>query len=367
MRPVTDKHNVSRAKLAYLIDATAAPVCMIAPISSWAAAVAGVVEGTDGLTLFISAIPYNLYSLLTIATIIIITIWDIDFGPMKTHEKNAKQGDLFTSGKTTSNDTSFEAVSDKGKVIDLAFPVIILIICCIVGMIYTGGFFDGETFVNSFANCDAPLGLSMGSVAALLITIVFYLSRKVLSFKNCMDAFPEGFKAMISPILILSFAWTLSGLTGMLGAAEYVSGIFEGSAAGLTGMLPAIVFLVAIFLAFSTGTSWGTFGILLPIVVGINLPGNLLIITIAACLAGAVCGDHCSPISDTTIMASAGAQCDHINHVSTQLPYAMLVAAVSFVGYCIAGFVQNAWAVLIISFVLLCAVLFGIKKFFITE
>ncbi|MDE7058991.1 MAG: Na+/H+ antiporter NhaC family protein, partial [Lachnospiraceae bacterium] len=231
----------------------------------------------------------------------------------------------------------------------------------------TGGFFDGETFVNSFANCDAPLGLSMGSVAALLITIVFYLSRKVLSFKNCMDAFPEGFKAMISPILILSFAWTLSGLTGMLGAAEYVSGIFEGSAAGLTGMLPAIVFLVAIFLAFSTGTSWGTFGILLPIVVGINLPGNLLIITIAACLAGAVCGDHCSPISDTTIMASAGAQCDHINHVSTQLPYAMLVAAVSFVGYCIAGFVQNAWAVLIISFVLLCAVLFGIKKFFITE
>lgn len=367
MRPVTDKHNVSRAKLAYLIDATAAPVCMIAPISSWAAAVAGVVEGTDGLTLFINAIPYNLYSLLTIATIILISIWDIDFGPMRTHENNAKKGDLFTCGEKVAEDTSMNAVSDKGKVIDLAFPVIVLIISCVVGMIYTGGFFDGESFVNSFANCDAPLGLSMGSVAALLITVIFYIARRVLTFKDCMNAFPEGFKAMISPILILTFAWTLSGLTGNLGAAEYVSGIFEGSAAGLTGMLPAIVFLVAIFLAFSTGTSWGTFGILLPIVVGINLPGNLLIITIAACLAGAVCGDHCSPISDTTIMASAGAQCDHINHVSTQLPYAMLVAAVSFVGYCIAGFVQNAWAILAISFILLCAVLFGLKKFFIVD
>lgn len=367
MRPVTDKHNVSRAKLAYLIDATAAPVCMIAPISSWAAAVAGVVEGEDGLSLFIRAIPYNLYSLLTIATIIIITACDIDFGLMRKHEENAKKGDLFTSGTKVADDGSFNAVSDKGKVIDLALPVIVLIACCIVGMIYTGGFFEGESFVNAFANCDASLGLSMGSTAALLVTIIFYVSRKVLSFKECMDAFPEGFKAMISPILILTFAWTLSGLTGKLGAAEYVSGIFEGSAQGLTGMLPAIVFLVAIFLAFSTGTSWGTFGILLPIVVGINLPGNLLIITIAACLAGAVCGDHCSPISDTTIMASAGAQCDHINHVSTQLPYAMLVAAVSFVGYCIAGFVQNAWIVLIISLVILCVVLFAIKKFFIVS
>lgn len=365
MRPVTDKHNVSRAKLAYLIDATAAPVCMIAPISSWAAAVAGVVEGTDGLSLFISAIPYNLYSLLTIATIIIITAFDIDFGLMRKHENNARKGDLFTSGTRVADDGAFNAVSEKGKVIDLALPVVVLIACCIVGMIYTGGFFTGESFVNAFANCDASLGLSMGSTAALLITIIFYVSRKVLTFKECMDAFPEGFKAMISPILILTFAWTLSGLTGMLGAAEYVSGIFEGSAAGLTGMLPAIVFLVAIFLAFSTGTSWGTFGILLPIVVGINLPGNLLIITIAACLAGAVCGDHCSPISDTTIMASAGAQCDHINHVSTQLPYAMLVAAVSFVGYCIAGFIQNPWIVLVISLVILVLVLFAIKKFFV--
>ncbi|MBS6395671.1 MAG: Na+/H+ antiporter NhaC family protein [Clostridiales bacterium] len=363
MRPVTDKHSVSRAKLAYLIDATAAPICMIAPISSWAAAVAGVVEGTDGLELFIRAIPYNLYSLLTIATILIITSFDIDFGLMKKHEDNAKKGDLFTSGTKVADDGSLNAVSNRGRVIDLAFPVIVLIISCIVGMIYTGGFFEGESFVNSFANCDAPVGLSMGSTAALLVTVVFYLCRKVLSFKDCMDAFPEGFKAMISPILILTFAWTLSGLTGKLGAAEYVSGIFEGSASGLTGMLPAIVFLVAIFLSFSTGTSWGTFGILLPIVVEINLPGNLLIITIAACLAGAVCGDHCSPISDTTIMASAGAQCDHINHVSTQLPYAMLVAVVSFIGYCIAGFIQNAWIVLAISLVMLFAVLFGVKKF----
>lgn len=365
MRPVTDKHNVSRAKLAYLIDATAAPVCMIAPISSWAAAVAGVVEGEDGLSLFIRAIPYNLYSLLTIATIIIITAFDIDFGLMKKHEDNAKKGDLFTSGTKVADDGSFNAISSKGKVIDLALPVLVLIFCCIIGMIYTGGFFEGENFVSAFANCDASLGLSMGSTAALLITIVFYVSRKVLTFKDCMAAFPEGFKAMISPILILTFAWTLSGLTGQLGAAEFVSGVFEGSAKGLTGMLPAIVFLVAIFLAFSTGTSWGTFGILLPIVVEINLPGSLLIITIAACLAGAVCGDHCSPISDTTIMASAGAQCDHINHVSTQLPYAMLVAAVSFVGYCIAGFIQNPWIVLVISLVLLAVVLFGVKKFFV--
>ncbi len=348
MRPVTDKHNVSRAKLAYLIDATAAPICMIAPISSWAAAVAGVVEGTDGLELFIRAIPYNLF----------------DFGLMKKHEDNAKKGDLFTSGKKMADDDTFRPVSDKGKVIDLILPVAVLIICCVVGMIYTGGFFEGESFVNSFANCDAPLGLSMGSVAALILIVIFYLSRRILSFKDCMDAFPEGFKTMIGPVLILTFAWTLSGLTGMLGAAEYVSGIFEGSASGLTGMLPAIVFLVAIFLAFSTGTSWGTFGILLPIVVSIELPGNLQIITIAACLAGAVCGDHCSPISDTTIMASAGAQCDHINHVSTQLPYALLVAFVSFIGYVIAGVVQNAWIVLGISLVLLCAVLFVVKKKF---
>lgn len=365
MRPVTDKHNVSRAKLAYLIDATAAPICMIAPISSWAAAVAGVVEGYDGLDLFIRAIPYNLYSLLTIATILLITYFDIDFGPMKKHEENAKKGDLFTSGEKVADDEAFQAISEKGKVIDLALPVIVLIGCCIIGMIYTGGFFEGESFVNAFANCNSSLGLSMGSSAALLFTIAFYLCRRVLSFKDCMAAFPEGFKAMVGPILILTFAWTLSGLTKLLGAPQYVSGIFEGSAANFISILPAIVFLVAIFLAFSTGTSWGTFGILLPIIVSIeNLPQELLIITIAACLAGAVCGDHCSPISDTTIMASAGARCDHINHVSTQLPYVIMVAAVSFVGYCFAGFLQNPWLILIISFAILCGVLFVIKKKF---
>jgi len=364
MRPVTDKHQISRAKLAYLIDATAAPVCMIAPISSWAAAVAGVVEGYDGLDLFIRAIPYNLYSLLTIAAIILLTNFDIDFGLMKKHEDNAKKGDLFTSGTILSNDEAYTPVSDKGAVIDLILPVIALIICCVVGMIYTGGFFNGESFINAFANCDASLGLAMGSTAALIFTIIFYLCRRVLPFKDCMNAFPEGFKAMVGPILILTFAWTLSGMTQMLGAPEYVSNIFRGGAENFLTFLPAIVFLVAIFLAFSTGTSWGTFGILLPIVVGIDsLPGELLIISIAACLAGAVCGDHCSPISDTTIMSSAGAQCDHINHVSTQIPYVMLVAAVSFVGYCIAGFVRNAWIVLLISLAILVGVLMVIKNY----
>lgn len=363
MRPVTDKHNVSRAKLAYIIDATAAPICMIAPISSWAAAVAGVVEGYDGLELFVKAIPYNLYSLLTIATIIIISCLDIDFGPMKKHEENAKNGDIFTSGKKTEENQALVAKGKDGKVMDLFLPVAMLIVCCIIGMIYTGGFFAGESFINAFANCDASLGLSMGSVAALLLIIVYYMLRRTLSFKECMEALPEGFSAMVGPILILTFAWTLAGLTKALGAPEFVSGLFEGSASSFAAFLPAIVFLVAIFLAFSTGTSWGTFGILLPIVVGINLGEEFLIITIAACLAGAVCGDHCSPISDTTIMASAGAQCDHINHVSTQLPYAILVAAVSFVGYVLCGFVQNAALVFVLSLILLCVVLFAVKNF----
>ncbi|MDO4261355.1 MAG: Na+/H+ antiporter NhaC family protein [Eubacteriales bacterium] len=361
MRPVTDKHKVSRAKLAYLIDATAAPVCMIAPISSWAAAVAGVVEGQDGLDLFIRAIPYNLYSLLTIAMIIVITAMDLDFGPMRKHENNAKKGDLFTCGERVGDNDAMKPVSDRGRVVDLTVPVIVLIVCCVTGMIYTGGFFSGVSFVDAFAGCDASLSLSMGSSAALLFTIVFYVVRRTLSFKDCMEAFPEGFKAMISPILILTFAWTLSSLTGLLGAPEYVSGIFEGSAGHMLGMLPAIVFLVAIFLAFSTGTSWGTFGILLPIVAGIDLPESLLVITVSACLAGAVCGDHCSPISDTTIMSSAGAQCDHINHVSTQLPYAILVAAVSFVGYCIAGTLRNPWIVLAVSFLILLGALLLIR------
>ena len=362
MKPLTDKHKVSRAKLAYLIDATAAPICMIAPISSWAAAVAGVVEGTDGLTLFIQAIPYNLYSLLTIFMIIFISAIDLDYGPMKLHEDNAKKGDLFTTvERPYSEDT--EIPSSKGKVYDLVIPVIILIVCCILGMVYTGGFFDGVNFIDAFANCSASLGLSLGSVLALLIVIIYYICRNVLDFEECMKAIPEGFKAMVPAILILTFAWTLGGMTGLLGADVYVSGLFKSGAESLTLFLPAIVFLVAIFLSFATGTSWGTFTILLPIVVGVGLEGNLMLIAISACLAGAVCGDHCSPISDTTIMASTGAQCDHIAHVSTQLPYTITVAIVSSAGYIFAGFVQNAWIVLPVSMAVLAGVLLLIKAF----
>lgn len=362
MKPITDKHKISRAKLAYLIDATAAPICMIAPISSWAAAVTGVVEGYDGMTLFIQAIPFNLYSLLTIFMIVFISAIGLDYGPMKVHEDNAKNGDLFTTSNRPYNDEE-EVKSSKGKVIDLVIPVIILIASCIVGMVYTGGVFDGENFINAFANCDASLGLSLGSVFALIVIVAYYILRNVLTFEECMTAIPEGFKAMVPAILILTFAWTLSGMTGLLGADVFVSTLFKSGAESLTLFLPAIVFLVAIFLAFATGTSWGTFGILLPIVVGIGLDERLLIISISACLAGAVCGDHCSPISDTTIMASTGAQCDHINHVSTQLPYTLTVAAVSFAGYILAGFVQNAWVVLPISIVVLVGVLLVIKAF----
>lgn len=359
MKPITDKQKISRAKLAYLIDATAAPICMIAPISSWAAAVAGVVDGYDGLTLFIQAIPYNLYSLLTIFMIIFISLIGLDYGPMKLHEENALKGDLFTTSERPY--TESEMPTTKGKVYDLVIPVIILIASCIVGMIYTGGFFSGTNFVDAFADCDASLGLSLGSVFALLVIIVYFICRGVLNFEECMSAITEGFKAMVPAILILTFAWTLSGMTGLLGANVFVSNLFKSSAESLTLFLPAIVFLVAVFLAFATGTSWGTFGILLPIVVSVGLDERLLIISISACLAGAVCGDHCSPISDTTIMASTGAQCDHIAHVSTQLPYAITVAVVSFVGYIFAGFVQNAWIVLPVSIIVMTIVLLVIK------
>ena len=359
MKPLTDKNKISRAKLAYLIDATAAPICMIAPISSWAAAVTGVVEGYDGMSLFVQAIPFNLYSLLTIFMIAFISLIGLDYGPMKLHENNALKGDLFTTtDRPYAEDSN---ISSKGKVIDLVIPVIILISSCIVGMIYTGGFFDGTSFRDAFANCDAALGLSLGSVFALLVIVIYYICRNVLNFEECMAAIPEGFKAMVPAILILTFAWTLSGMTGLLGADVYVSTLFDSGARNLTLFLPAIVFLVAVFLAFATGTSWGTFGILLPIVVGVGLDERLLIISISACLAGAVCGDHCSPISDTTIMASTGAQCDHIAHVSTQLPYVLTVAAVSFAGYIFAGFVQNAWIVLPVSIIVLAGVLLIIK------
>lgn len=363
MRPVTDNQKISRAKLAYLIDATAAPICMIAPISSWAAAVSGVVEGQNGLELFISAIPYNFYSLLTITMIISITLMKFDYGPMKKHEWNAQNGDLYSSSDVVAE--TEEVVSDGKKlsVWDLIFPVIVLIVSCVIGMMYSGGFFtDGASFIDAFAGCDASVALSWGAIIALVISVIYLLCRRVLTFKEAMECIPEGFKAMVPPILILTFAWTLSGLTGMLGADVYVAGLMEGAAAGLTNLLPAIIFLVAVGLAFSTGTSWGTFGILIPIVVSVfSANSEILTIGISACLAGAVCGDHCSPISDTTIMSSAGAKCNHINHVSTQLPYALTVAAVSFVAYVVAGFIQNWLIVLPLAIAAMIATLFVIK------
>ncbi len=362
MRPVTDRHKVSRAKLAYLIDATAAPVCIIAPISSWAAAVTGFVEGEDGFSLFISAIPYNFYALFTIVMMIALVVMNIDFGPMKKYETNALNGDLFTDQNEAKEESTY--VNEKGKVIDLIIPIVVLIISCVIGMIYTGGFFSGENFIAAFSNCDASVGLALGSICALIITIIIYLIRRVLTFSDCMECIPAGFKAMVPAILILTFAWTLKAMTDSLGAKEFVAAAMEQNAGALMNFLPAIIFLVGCFLAFSTGTSWGTFGILIPIVVAVFSGTNheLMIISISACMAGAVCGDHCSPISDTTIMASAGAQCKHVNHVSTQLPYALVVAAVSFVTYIVAGFVQNAWISLPIGIILLFVVLFILKN-----
>ncbi|WP_407926900.1 Na+/H+ antiporter NhaC family protein [Capillibacterium thermochitinicola] len=362
MRPITDKHRISRAKLAYIVDATAAPVCMIAPISSWAAAVTGVVEGYNGFELFVRAIPYNLYSLLTLTMIVFITLLGIEYGPMRKHEENAIQrGDLYTTPDRPYEGQDGDVSAGKGKVRDLVIPVLVLIVLCILGMLYTGGILEGASIQDAFANCDASLGLSLGSALALLFTIIYFLLRKVLTFNECMACLPDGFKAMVPAILILTCAWTLSGITNLLGAKEFVSAIFEGSAAGLKILLPAIVFAVASGMSFSTGTSWGTFGILLPIVVAIGMEPELLIISISATLAGAVFGDHCSPISDTTIMSSTGAMCNHINHVATQLPYAITVAAVSFVGYILAGFVPSAWVVLPVSLVLLFGVLYLIK------
>ncbi len=362
MRPVTDEFGLSRAKLSYIIDATAAPICMIAPISSWAAAVTGVVEGVDGLDLFIRAIPYNFYSILTIVMVIGLTLMKFDYGPMKQHEKNAEKGDLFTTDARPFGDAKEESFNAKGRIIDLVLPMLILIVSCVLGMVYTGGFFSGESFVNSFANCDAAFGLAFGSMIALLISCIYFLCRKVLSFKEVASSIPEGFKTMVPAILILCMAWGIKSMTGLLGADVYVAGLVEKSAGKLAAFLPAIIFLVALGLSFSTGTSWGTFGVLLPIVVAcIDNTSTLLIISVSACLAGAVCGDHCSPISDTTIMASTGGQCDHVVHVSTQLPYALTVAAVSFVSYLLAGFMQNV-AALPIAIVLMIATLFVLKK-----
>ena len=374
MKPVTDKHGISKEKLAYIIDSTAAPVCIIAPISSWAAAVAGfVTEGENGIALFCKAIPFNFYAFFTIIMMFALVFMNFDYGEMAKYEAAFKEA---AEGKQ-----SAEGNTQKGKVIDLVFPIVVLIVMCVLGMIYTGGFFtkmvEGEdgsmvangnflNFVNSFSDSDASVGLVLGSFAALIITIAFYVCRKVLSFKASMLCVPDGFKAMVPAILILTLAWTLKAMTDSLGAKEYVAGLVEGSASGLKMMLPAIIFIVAVFLAFATGTSWGTFGILIPICIAIFAPGNpLRIISISACMAGAVCGDHCSPISDTTIMASAGAQCDHVKHVSTQLPYALSVAVVSFLTYIVAGLTQGLGVVAsaIISWIFGLAVLLGFLFF----
>ena len=367
MRPVTDGHKISRAKFAYLIDATAAPICMIAPISSWAAAVTSVVGEENGLTYFVRAIPYNFYSLLPIVMIITITLMKFDYGPMAVHERNAMNGDLF-SGEYMGENLDQE-VSSKGKVIDLILPVLTLIAFCIIGMIYTGGFFDAESgaymnIATAFAGSDASVGLAWGALIAVIITVIYLVARQVISFKTAMEAIPKGFCAMVPAVIILVFAWTLGGITrGMLGADIFVKTAIGASAEALSSFLPAVIFLIAFGLAFATGTSWGTFGILLPIVITVFAGGGeIMVIAMSACLAGAVCGDHCSPISDTTIMASAGAQCNHVNHVSTQLPYALTVAGVSTVSYILAGFIRNWMIVLPIGIVLMIATLFVIKS-----
>jgi len=363
MRPVTDGHRISRAKLAYLIDATAAPVCMIAPISSWAAAVSGIVDESvmSGTELFARAIPWNYYSLFTLVFVVGLSLMQFDYGPMKLHEMNARlNGDLFTSGERRSDEADI-VTSPKGRVVDLVLPVLVLIACCVTGMLYVGGFFSGTSFAAAFAGTDASVGLPWGTLIALVFTVIYYICRGLLSFKEAMECTTKGFIAMVPALLILTFAVTLKNMTGML-AAEYVFGVMQGASRSLYNLLPAIIFLVGCGLAFSTGTSWGTFGILIPIVTDVfPADSQLLIIGVSACLAGAVMGDHCSPISDTTIMASAGAQCDHLNHVSTQIPYVLTVAAISFVSYVIAGFVQNVYICLAIGVALTVATLFVLR------
>ena len=362
MRPVADEHKVSRAKLAYIIDATAAPICMIAPISSWAAAVSSYASDGEGLSLFIKAIPYNFYSLLTFVFIIGITLMKFDFGPMNLHEYNAiEKGDLYTCGDRAESQPV--EPSAKGKVVDLILPVVALILVCVLALVYVGGFWSGETFIDSFANTDATVGLPWGGIVSLVIIFIYMLLRRVMTFKEAMECVPKGFIAMVPAITILTFATALKNMTGLLGANVFVANIVNGAAAGLAAFLPAIIFLVACFLSFATGTSWGTFGILIPIVVAIFEPGSaMLVIGMSACLAGSVCGDHCSPISDTTIMSSAGGECNHLNHVTTQLPYAISVAAISFVMYIIAGFVHNAAILLAIGVVLTLAFLAVMKS-----
>lgn len=367
MKPVTDKHKVSREKLAYLIDSTAAPVCIIAPISSWAAAVSGfVTEGENGIALFCKAIPYNYYALFTLIMVVALILMKVEFGPMKKYERMVEQATSKYQDKykdlQQEMDTMEGRKSKNGKVIDLIIPIVVLIVCCTLGMIYSGGFFDKESeayvnFIEAFASSDASVGLVLGSFASLIFTVIFYLIRKIITFESAFNCIPEGFKAMVPAILILSLAWTLKGMTDSLNAKEFVAGLVSGKAAALQSFLPAIIFVIAAGLAFATGTSWGTFGILIPICISVfpEAGDPLRIISISACMAGAVCGDHISPISDTTIMASAGAQCKHVDHVSSQIPYALLCAGISFITFIIAGFVKNP----VISFGIGCVILAG--------
>ena len=362
MRPVTDKHKISRAKLAYLIDSTAAPICIIAPLSSWAAAVSGFVKGANGISIFVQSIPFNFYALLTLLMMVFIICMKIDYSSMLLHENNARKGDLFTTGKNNKGDEGSQK-EKIGRVSDLIIPVVLLVVGCVIGMIYTGGFFDGKDFIDAFAVSNAPVGLVLGSSVALVITIAAYLARQSLSFDSCMDCLPEGFKQMVPAMLILIFAWTLKSMTDSLGAATYEASLVEHSATEFMGLLPAVIFVVAVGLAFASGTSWATFGILIPIVVSCfqEVDPQLMIISISACMAGAVCGDHCSPISDTTIMSSAGAQCNHLNHVTTQLPYVMTVAAVSFFTFLVAGFTKSALISLLFGIVVLFLFLMFIR------
>lgn len=373
MRPVTDKAKMSRAKLSYLIDATAAPVCMIAPISSWAAAVSGYAPDGQGLSLFIRAIPYNFYSLMTFVFIITLTLMKFDYGPMKLHERNAENGDLFTFGGSVGGNEEEAPATNRAKVIDLVLPILVLIATCVYSLFYVGRCMGEEwvfasanydpslNFVDAFSNTDATVGLPWGGLVALVFVLIYFIARRLVTFKEAMECIPKGFIAMVPAILILTMATSLKNMTSLLDSSSFVEATLA-NAEGLNVFLPAIIFIVACFIAFATGTSWGTFGILIPIVLAIFPVGSELgVMGMSACLAGAVCGDHCSPISDTTIMSSAGAQCNHINHVSTQLPYAITVAAISFVSYVIAGLIQNVYISLAIAAVLTVGTLFVIK------
>ena len=363
MKPVTDNFKVSRAKLAYIIDATAAPVCIIAPVSSWAAAVSSFAGEGEGINLFIRCIPYNFYAIFTLVMMFALIFMRFDYATMAKFEMNAVEtGDLFTVDSDNTQVDAAEEGSDKGIVLDLVFPVVVLVISCVLGMVYTGGFFSGAGFVTAFSDSDASVGLSMGSLIALVIIIAYYSIRRTISFTQCMSCVPEGMKAMASPILVLTLAWSLKAMTDSLGLADFVSGLVEGMSGTAVGFIPAALFLIACILAFASGTSWGTFGILIPIGLAITESHpELATPIIAACMAGAVYGDHCSPISDTTIMASAGASCNHISHVSTQLPYATTVAVVAFISYLLAGFIKNPIIPLIVGVALLIGVLVFLK------